>query len=427
MYLEKMDLLRQGGDPFFGLTNLRGETLIFSGRVEYEGWLCQSEKDLIHFYSASWKGRDLFVCERGACTSCNGLPYGWNTLLLDDGAVWLGVGMARGCQELYTLQRVLPDLREERFHLRFPYGCDIDTKNHFYEKGGWLFNVRLEALPSSGLLLGLHAGYEGHFYETDPLYLGETLLFSRPTPNGLLFSFDSKMRLRWALSFPGRIAGMIADGQGRFYVAGRVDLRGAKVYWNRLRIENALSQLFFVAKFDEDGRLLWWTDVEGDGEVEIKSMAVAPDGTLAVVGGMYGVGAFGSQLFSLPRDHSFNPFRPFLAQVSPSGRFAWVRSLPTKEAFHAVALWPGSLSSRWRWFVSEKPWDSEKESQWLAFTSGGKEIWRASVPLTFPSNERSAGRSFLHFSKYHPTFFGIPSPVSSVPYWIYGHFRLGGE
>ena len=99
----------------------------------------------------------------------------------------------------------------------------------------------------------------------------------------------------------------------------------------------------WLARYDEDGRLLWVRAVTGEDYTVIRDVAIAADGTIFVVGFFFGTLELGegSEAFTTEGWDD-----GFVAAYEPDGSVRWVRQLSgewTEECLAATTLMDGSV------------------------------------------------------------------------------------
>ncbi|NUP10522.1 MAG: WD40 repeat domain-containing protein [Polyangiaceae bacterium] len=97
------------------------------------------------------------------------------------------------------------------------------------------------------------------------------------------------------------------------------------------------SQDGFVVRLDNNGNVAWTQPLSGSGDQEVTGVAVAPDGSVYVVGWFTGDAQFAGQSF----EHD-SGFDAFVAKLGDTGQLLWARALSTgdDEGFTGVDIAP---------------------------------------------------------------------------------------
>jgi hypothetical protein len=162
----------------------------------------------------------------------------------------------------------------------------------------------------------------GHFQ--DALSLGGQAVASNGGEDVLLVQYDAQGQPQWARQAggPGHDGAMAIanDAAGNFYVAGYFS---EKASFDDVTLKSAGSDDVFLAKYRDDGKLLWVQQAGGSLLDYATAVAVDSTGAVFVAGQYQGTLTIGS--ISL---RSSGPAAGFLAKYDAQGKLLWAQSLP---------------------------------------------------------------------------------------------------
>jgi hypothetical protein len=184
----------------------------------------------------------------------------------------------------------------------------------------------------------------GNIYVTG--VYNDTATFSGTVLNGLggseifVAKYSPNGQLAWAKSAGGIGAdegsGIAVDGQGNVYVCGRYD--SAAYFGTTSQIGNGDLEAF-LAKYDQNGNLLWVVSGGGPGNDYFSSIAIDNEGYIQGIGSFTGTATFGTNnLTALAGSEDL-----FFIKYNPAGLVQWVKQAggSGSDKANAVCIDPG--------------------------------------------------------------------------------------
>jgi hypothetical protein len=159
--------------------------------------------------------------------------------------------------------------------------------------------------------------------------------------SALLARLDASGQLEWAVSSSGvglhSMSAVALDEDGSVYAAG--SFTGELMLAGQSLRARSNSDAF-LARFSEQGELLWLRGVSGSGPQDIQQLAVDADGTI-LVAGRYGesLDVAGERRFAVL---SFD-YTPFVARFQPNGELSWLQTGLVTEPEHDHSDHPPGL------------------------------------------------------------------------------------
>lgn len=162
---------------------------------------------------------------------------------------------------------------------------------------------------------------------------GEETLASLGERDGLVVKIGAHGDVRWSRRFGGSGSdfgyGVTSDAQGRVIVGGSVQ---AMVDFGAGPTRGGNNNDAAVIAYDADGELLWARRFGDDKGQETMSVAMAPDGGIALGGQFTGVLDFGNERVEVRGDKP----DAFIALLDPAGNIRWARAVGAEGASDAV-------------------------------------------------------------------------------------------
>lgn len=149
-----------------------------------------------------------------------------------------------------------------------------------------------------------------------------TVFYAEGIANLFVARYDAGGRFNWVWRAGGPMydvgTGIAMNDNGGLYVAGFYQGPIAVAPGDTLPGENMLGDIF-IARFDREGKPVWWRTANGPGRDEAAGISIADNGDL-VIGGLYSATAtFGSQQITSTGSSDL-----FIARYRPNGDFVGV-------------------------------------------------------------------------------------------------------
>lgn len=120
----------------------------------------------------------------------------------------------------------------------------------------------------------------------------------------------------------GRNASTLSDGSGSVIVTGWFS--GSATFGGTTLVTTGTS--LFIAKLDRNGTYLWATQVSG-GNAFSNGISTFPDGSAIVTGSLFDTATFGATTLTSAGDTDV-----FIAKINPNGTFAWAKRAGSSES-----------------------------------------------------------------------------------------------
>jgi gliding motility-associated-like protein len=158
-------------------------------------------------------------------------------------------------------------------------------------------------------------------------------LFSALFLNALFFHSNAQ---HWGRNtfgqFTNEAVDVEVDGSGNSYITGY--LSGETAFQTDVVILGGYSGDAYVAKYDQNGTLLWIKTFGGNFSDRSTDLAIAPDGNVVFTGQFFGTATFGAISLNSPASSK----DIFVAKLSPSGTVIWAFREGGTDAENAYGL-----------------------------------------------------------------------------------------